>query len=75
MGLEDPLTSGSTCGSLGTLKQVVFDGQASDPVPVLSGMSQGSVLGLVLFLFINDLPGNIRSCVRLFVDDCVLTPV
>ena len=54
-------------------QKVVLDGQASDPVPVLSGVPQGSVLGLVLFLiFINDLPDNIRSSVRLFADDCVL---
>ena len=50
-----------------------FNGQASDPVPVLSGVPQGSVLGPVLFLiFINDLPDNIRSSVRLFADNCVL---
>ena len=57
----------------GSTQQVVLDGQASDPVPVLSGVPQGSVLGPVLFLlFINDLPDNIRSSVRLFADDCVL---
>ena len=54
-------------------QQVVLDGQASDPVPVLSGVPQGSVLGLILFLiFINDLPDNIKSSVCLFADDCVL---
>ena len=51
----------------------MLDGQASDTVPVLSGVTQGSVLGPVLFLiFINDFPDNIRSSVRLFADDCVL---
>ena len=54
-------------------QKVVLDGQASDPVPVLSGVPQGLVLGPVLFLiFINDLPDNIRSSVCLFADDCVL---
>ena len=53
--------------------KIILDGQASDLVPVLSGVPQGSVLGPVLSLvFINDLPDNIRSYVRLFADDCVL---
>ena len=34
--------------------------------------TQRSVLGPILFLFINDLPDNIRPSVRLFADDCVL---
>ena len=61
-GLDDLLTSGSLHGPLSTIKT---DGQASDPVPVLSCVPQGSVLGLVLFLiFINDLPDTMRSSVR-----------
>ena len=57
----------------GRSQQVVLDGQASDPVPVLSGVPQGSVLGPILFLiFINDLTDNIKSSVCLFADDCVL---
>ena len=57
----------------GRTQQLVLDGQASDPVPALSGVPQGSVLGPILFLiFINNLPDNIRSSVRMFADDCVL---
>ena len=52
---------------------MVLDGQASESVPVLSGVPQGSVFGPVLFLiYINALPENIRSSVYLFADDCVL---
>ena len=64
---------GSTHSRSTRTQQVVLDGQASDPVPVLSNVPQGSLLGPILFLiFINDLPDNIRSSVRLFMDDCVM---
>ena len=57
----------------GRTLQVVLDSQASDPIHVLSGMPQGLVLGLILFLiFINDLPDNIRSSIHRFADGCVL---
>ena len=45
----------------GRSQQVVLDCQASDPVPVLSGVLHGSVIGSILFLiFIIDLPDNIK---------------
>ena len=49
---------------------VVLDGESSNEDPVTSGVPQGSVLGPRLFLlYINDLPKNIQSQVRLFADD------
>ena len=58
---------------LGRSQRIVLDGQAAGPLPVLSGVPQGWVLGPISFLiFINDLPDNIKSSVCLFADDCVL---
>ena len=54
-------------------QQVVIDGEESESIPVTSGVPQGSVLGPILFLiYINYLPDEVRSQVRLFADDTAL---
>ena len=59
---------------LGSRTQVVVvDGMSSEPLPVTSGVPQGSVLGPVLFLlYINDITCNITSSIRLFADDTII---
>ena len=54
-------------------QRVVVGGEHSAWTDVLSGVPQGTVLGPLLFLaYINDLPLNIQSEMRLFADDCVM---
>ena len=54
-------------------QQVIINNKSSDHLPVLSGVPQGSVLGPLLFIcYINDLPNNISSTIRLYADDALL---
>ena len=54
-------------------RRVVIDGEESESVPVTSGVPRGSVLGHILFLiYINNLPDEVSSRVRLFADDTAL---
>ena len=50
-------------------QRLVVNGIKSDWTPVLSGVPQGTVLGLSLY--IKDITTDIDSEIRLFADDCV----
>ena len=54
-------------------QQVVLNGETSQPQSVISGVPQGSVLGLLLFLcYINDIPTVVKSKIKLYADDALL---
>ena len=53
-------------------QQVVLNGEVSDWQNVISSVSQGSVLGPTLFLYVNDLESNLLSKVAKFADDTKL---
>ena len=54
-------------------QRVVVNGKYSQVEDVTSGVPQGSVLGPLLFLlFVNDLPDDVQSVLKLFADDSKL---
>ena len=54
-------------------QRVVIDGQASEWARISAGAPQGSILGPLFFLiYINDLPNDIISKIKIFADDSSL---
>ena len=79
--LKPVSTSGELCNLLqnylsGRFQRVVLNGQTSSWRPVLAGAPQSSIMGQLLFLiYINDLPNELKSNVKLFADDAYLLTV
>ena len=72
-GIRGPLLTWFESFLKNRTQSVVCDGKHPQPSFVTSGVPQGTVLGPLLFLlYINDLPDNLKSSVRLFADDALL---
>ena len=63
------------CGTVGKYgyQRVVINGQHPNWAPIPAGVPEGPILGPLLFLnYINDLPDNLNSLVKLFAEDTSL---
>ena len=72
-GLKDRVWEWIQDFLVGKTQKVTVGDANSDWTNVVRGVPQGSVLGPILFvLYINDMPENERSNVKMFVDDTKL---
>ena len=56
----------------GRFQRVILNGQHSSWKPILARVPQGSLLGPLLLIYINDLPNELKSNGKLFADDTSL---
>ena len=56
-------------------QRVVLNGQASSWADVKAGVTQGSILAPLFFLFNNDLPENMKSNAKRFADDTSISSI
>jgi hypothetical protein len=75
-GLNDDLLKWCKSFLTGRKQRVVLGDSVADYVDVISGVPQGSVLGLLFFvLFINDMPELVEHFCKLFADDSKLIAI
>lgn len=73
LNLDANVLSWIKCFLSNRFQYVSANGHDSSFASVTSGVPQGSVLGPLLFLiYINDLPTQVSSTIKLFADDCVI---
>ena len=72
--IVNSLTAWFYCYLTGRTQSISVDDTISEPVPIQFGVSQGSVLGPLLFImYINNLPLAVRACSKeLYADDTVI---
>ena len=75
LGINNNLSQWIESFLLNREQTVIVDGKRSSPIPVLSGVPQGTVLGPLFFLiYINDITNDLTkgTSLRLFADDSLL---
>ena len=72
--IVNSLTARFYCYLTGRTQSISVNDTISEPVPIQFGVSQGSVLGPLLFImYINNLPLAVRACSKeLYADDTVI---